>query len=236
MNPKIVVTGHRGFIGSHLMKRIDAVGLDIKEGNNILTCDLPEADIVIHLAAEPGVISSMKSPVQTVENNIVGTVRLLERYKKSKFIFASTGGAIQEKTLSPYGLSKLCAEEFVKLMHKNYVILRFSNVYGYGSRSVVDKFLAWNIVIFGDGKQTRTFVYIDDLVEGIIKSLEWEVGAYHFGTDQNYSILELAEATKKPISFLPAREGEFYHSSVENTTPNWIPKVDVMDYIRNEIR
>lgn len=230
---KILVTGHLGFIGSHLMKKIDAIGLDIKEGNDILTCDLPDADTVIHLAAQPGVMASIEDPVKTVENNITGTVRLLKRYKNSKFIFASTGGAIQKEIISPYGLSKFCAEEFVKLMHDDYVILRFSNVYGAGSRSVVDKFLKEDITIYGDGTQMRTFVYIDDLVEGVVNSLDWAKGSYHFGTDQDYSIIELAEAMKKPIKFSAAREGELIYSKVENTTPNWQATIDVSQYIRS---
>lgn len=230
---KILVTGHLGFIGSYLTKKLDSIGLDLKddEGNDILDCALPDADVVIHLAAQPGVIASTKDPVGTVHNNITGTVRLLQRYKDAKFIFASTGGAIQDEILSPYGLSKFCAEEFVKLLHKNYVILRFSNVYGKGSRSVVDKFLNEDITIYGDGLQRRTFVHIDDLVDGIIKSLDWDSGSYHLGTDQNYSINSLAIATKKPVRYEPPRDGEIIYSRVDNTTPNWMAKTDVMEYI-----
>ncbi len=59
----ILITGHLGFIGSYLTKKIgNFVGLDIKDGNDILTCDLPDAEVVIHLAAEPGVVKSIEEP------------------------------------------------------------------------------------------------------------------------------------------------------------------------------
>jgi nucleoside-diphosphate-sugar epimerase len=193
---------------------------------------LPEADTVIHLAAQPGVINSMKDPVNTVNNNITGTVRLLQHYKNAKFIFASSGGTIQETIECPYGLSKFCGEEFVKMMHDNYVILRFANVYGKNSRSVIDKFLRDDITIYGDGSAMRTYVYIDDLVRGIIQSLNWDKGTYHFGSDQNHSVKEIADLIGKPIIYEDWREGELKNAILKNTTPNWTPKIDVVKYIR----
>ena len=181
----VLLTGHKGFIGGHLTSD---VGIDLKDGENILSCPLPDADVVIHLAAQPGVINSMKDPVHTVNNNITGTVRLLNHYKDAKFIFASSGGTIQETIESPYGLSKFCGEKFVKLMSKNYVILRFANVYGHGSRSVIDKFLNEDITIYGDGSAMRTYVHIDDLVRGIKQAIDWPTGTYYFGSEQNYSV------------------------------------------------
>jgi UDP-glucose 4-epimerase len=233
---KILITGHMGFIGSYLVKKFDNfIGIDIKEGNDILTCDLPDADVVIHLAAEPGVITSVLDPFKNAETNILGTIRLVKRYKDSKFIFASSGGTIQEKIISPYGLSKYCCEEYIKLISNNYVILRFPNVYGVGSRSVADKFLKDDIVIYGDGSANRTYGYIDDIVEAIIKSMDWEQGTYKLGGDQNYTVLEIAEAIGKPITFAPKRAGELDHSSLENTTPNWQLKVDLLDYIKQNL-
>lgn len=95
MGVKVLITGHEGFVGSYLLKHLpDAIGLDIKSGNDILTCDLPDADVVIHLAAKPGVVASMDEPYANAETNVMGTLRLLERYKDAKFIFASSGGTI----------------------------------------------------------------------------------------------------------------------------------------------
>lgn len=229
----ILVTGHRGFIGSYLMEKINATGLDIVEGNDILTCDLPDADVVIHLAARPGVVASMKEPLESAKTNILGTIRLAERYKDKKFIFASSGGTIQETIESPYGLSKFCAEEYIKLLCDDYVILRFANVYGKGSRSVVDKFLKEDITIYGDGSATRTYVYIDDMVRGIIDAMSWPKGSYYFGSNQNYTVSQIAQAVGKPVRHESWRPGELRKSSLKNTTPNWYPTVDVLDYIKS---
>lgn len=214
------------------MKEIDAIGLDIKEGNDILTCDLPDADIIIHLAAEPGVIASMENPYKNAETNILGTIRLLKRYPNAKFIFASSGGTIQDEIISPYGLSKKTCEEYIKLLSNNYVILRFPNVYGKGSRSVADKFLNNDIVIYGDGSQNRTYGYVDDIVKAILKSMDWKQGTYKLGGNQNYTVLEIAQAIGKPIKFEGKRKGELAHSSLDNVTPNWSAQVDLMDYIK----
>jgi len=233
----ILVTGHLGFIGPYLIEQLkvygyDVIGIDLKEGKNILSCDLPEADIVIHLAAQPGVVYSMEDPVHTVDTNITGTVRLLHHYKNAKFIFASSGGTIQETIECPYGLSKFCGEEFVKLMSDNYVILRFANVYGKNSRSVIDKFYKDDkVVIYGDGSAMRTYVFIDDLVRGIIQSIGWDKGTYHFGSDQNYSVQEIADLIGKPITYEGWRKGELKNATLKNTTPDWQPFMDVKEYI-----
>ena len=232
---KIVITGHLGFIGSYLTKHLDATGLDIKEGNDILDCDLPNADTVIHLAAEAGVVASVADPFTNARTNILGTIRLLKRYAHAKFIFASTGGAIQETIESPYGLSKDTCERYVKMLHSNYVILRFPNVYGLGSRSVADKFLNDPIEIFGDGSANRTYAHVDDVVRGIIQSLDWPQDTYKLGTDQNYTVLQIAEAIGKPVRFSPARHGELAHSSLPNRTPDWKDTIELMDYIKERL-
>lgn len=240
MDKRVVVTGHLGFIGSYLMEHLpEAIGLDIKEGNDIMSCRLPEADIVIHLAAVPGVIASVADPYTSAQTNILGTVRLLEHYKSAKFIFASSGGTIQETIESPYGLSKKTCEEYIKLLHDNYVILRFSNIYGEGSRSAVDKFLNEDkITIYGDGSTYRIYAYIDDVIEAILLSLDWELGTYKLGTLQRYSVLEIVQAIGKPYSFAPARKGEITHpdSRLLNETPNWFSRTELMDYINGKIR
>lgn len=234
---KVLLTGHKGFIGSRLNKKLIAFGIDMKNGNNILDCALPDVDVVIHLAAVSDVLWSVSNPTETVRNNVLGTVRLAERYRNTKFIFASTGGAIQDKITSPYGLSKYCAEEFIKMICSNYVILRFANVYGEGGHSAVDKFIQEDsITIYGDGSQTRTWVYADDIVQGIQDSIQWKKGLYQFGTDQNYTMLEIARATGKPIKFIDFKEGELKFSSVPNTTPGWQPTVDVIDYIKSRVK
>lgn len=231
---KILVTGSDGFIASYLLpelKNHEVLGLDIKSGNDILECELPAADVVIHLAAEPGVVASVKDPYSNARTNILGTIRLLERYRGTKFIFASSGGTIQETIESPYGLSKKTCEEYIKLLHDNYVILRFPNVYGKGSRSVIDKFLNDDITIYGDGDAQRTYGYVGDVVRAIIMSLDWNTGLYKLGSYQDYTVRQIAEAIGKPISYESKREGELDYSTLINSAPDWETTVDAMDYI-----
>jgi UDP-glucose 4-epimerase len=233
---KILITGHMGFIGSYLIKEFDAIGLDLKNGNDILNCELPEVDVVIHLAAKPGVVDSISDLFGNAHTNILGTIRLAEAYKNKRFIFASSGGTIQKTIESPYGLSKFCAEEYIKLICKDYVILRYPNVYGKNSRSVIDKFINDKILtIYGDGNARRTFVHINDIVEATLMSIEWNSGTYHCGGLQNYSINELAEITRKEIEYSPNRPGELVYSSLRNTTPNWSESVDVIDYMKKNL-
>lgn len=233
----IVVSGHEGFIGSYLMEHLppDTVGLDIKSGNDILNCPLPEADTVIHLAAEPGVIASMEDPCKNAQTNILGTIRLANHYKDSKFIFASSGGTIQETIESPYGLSKKTCEEYIKLLMRHWVILRFPNVYGEGSRSVVDKFLNQDRnIVYGDGGQTRTYGHVSDVVRGVVKALDWpEQQTYKFGGKQNYTVKEIGEAIGRPLTYLMTRPGELAYSRLDNITPDWETTVELMDYIKD---
>lgn len=236
---EILVTGGSGFIGGYLLPELGEVtNLDIKEGNDILECELPDADVVIHLAAEPGVVKSVEDPYTNARTNILGTIRIAERYKDSKLIFASSGGTIQEAIESPYGLSKYTCEEYIKLLHNNAVILRFPNVYGKGSRSVVDKFLAEDeLTIYGDGRTNRIYAHVTDVVRALLLSIDWEPGTYKLGTNQRYSVLEVAQATGKPITHLEARKGEITHtnSQLPNETPNWKANIELLDYIKENI-
>lgn len=232
---RVLVTGDEGFIGSYLTKRLkNYEGFDLKSYKDILTDTMPNADVVIHLAAQTSVLESVKEPFDDAMTNILGTIRLLKRYPNAKFIFASSGGAIQETIASPYGLSKYCAEEYIKLLHNNYVILRFPNIYGKGSKSVVDKFINEDIKIYGDGTATRDYVYVEDLVSAIIQSISWKQRTYSLGSGENVSVLDIAKATGKPYRFTKKKEGELQDSYVRNTAP-WKPKMKVLDYVRANV-
>lgn len=151
-------------------------------------------DIIVHLAANTGVPKSVANPELDFESNAGGTFRMLEAARQSgikRFIFATSGAPagnaqppITEQSflepISPYGASKLAGEGYCSAYHHCFgldtVALRFSNVYGPYSRhktSVVAKLLSacsegkdWPI--YGDGTQTRDFLYVDDLVQAII--------------------------------------------------------------------
>jgi UDP-glucose 4-epimerase len=153
-------------------------------------------DIIVHLAANTGVGPSVENPRLDCLTNVIGIFNYLDAARINKvprFIFSSSGAPAGEvlppiheeippHPVSPYGASKLAGEGYCSAFNKTFgidtVTLRFGNVYGPGSfrkNSVVAKFIrqALNgetIKIFGDGTQTRDFIYIDDLVDALISS------------------------------------------------------------------
>lgn len=224
---KILLTGHRGNIGSKLATHLESyIGIDTKDGRNLLTCELPpEVDLIYHLAAHAPVEDSWKDPVRTMEN-LTSTVRLATAYPNTKIIFASTGASLDPA--SPYGLSKWAANEYLKRFHDNAVVLYFPNIFGL-PRSVVDIFKGKDeVTIFGDGKQVRDYVHVDDIVKGLLKAKDWPKGEYFMGSGIGTNLLELAEG--KEVIFKPMRK-EARESVLENTTPNWKPKIDVIEYL-----
>lgn len=244
---KILITGYRGNIGSRLHHELDIVefgsvvrnnmyiseiiGIDTKEGKNLITCDLPkDVDLIYHLAAHAPVEFSWNDPVRTMEN-LDTTVRLAHAYPDAKIVFASTGASIDPA--SPYGFSKWACNEYLKRFHKNSVILYFPNIFGI-PRSVVDIFKGKEeVVIYGDGKQTRDYVHVDDIVRGLVKARDWPAGEYFMGSGKKTSLLQLAEG--KTVQFKEKRK-EARESVLRNTTPKgqWKPKINVIDYI-NEV-
>jgi UDP-glucose 4-epimerase len=169
-----------------------AVG-DIRDHKTCLRC-CDGIDYVIHLAANTGVAPSVQDPRSDMETNVTGTFNMLEGARKNsvaRFIFASSGAPIGEteppiheekapRPVSPYGASKLSGEGYCSAYYRTYglktISLRFGNVYGPLSdhkNSVVAKFFKRALAgepleIFGDGNQTRDFIYIDDLIIAII--------------------------------------------------------------------
>lgn len=153
-------------------------------------------DIIVHFAANTGVPISVQHPREDCMSNVVGTFNYLEGARQNKvprFIFASSGAPAGEvkppiheelppHPVSPYGASKLAGEGYCSAYFKTYkvetVALRFGNVYGPGSghkSSVVAKFIKQAIngealEIYGDGSQTRDFIYIDDLINAVYRA------------------------------------------------------------------
>lgn len=224
----ILITGHMGFIGSRLSKRLgSAIGVDVRDGMNILTCDLPEVDVIYHLAAQSSVESSWHDPVHDMDN-VRMVARLAKHYPEAKIIYANSCASVDRS--SPYGFSKWAAGEYLKCFHKNTVNCIFPNIFGSGSRSVVDIFKGKDeVTVFGDGEQTRDYVHVDDIVEGLVRASEWPAGDYFMGSGTSLSVLDLAKG--KAMQFAPARK-EAREVVVPNTTPNWKPIINVLEYIK----
>ena len=202
-----------------------------------------------HLAAQADVRVSIEQPAFDAEVNLIGTVNVLEaaRAQHVKVVFSSTGGAIYGECerpadedsprlpLAPYGTSKLAGEEYLatwsRLYGAGHVSLRYGNVYGprqdpHGEAGVVAIFFGriangQELHIFGDGRQTRDYVYVADVVAATLASAEGPVGVYNVGTGIETSVLDLAEACKRAsgvdaeVVFDPPRLGELSRSVLD---------------------
>jgi UDP-glucose 4-epimerase len=210
----------------------------------------PEA--IFHLAAQIDVRLSVADPGYDALTNVAGTANLLEAGRANgarRFVFASTGGAIYGETdvmptpetteprpMAPYGTSKLCAEQYLGLYERLHgmstVALRFGNVYGprqdvHGEAGVIAIFCGRlrrgeELRVFGNGEQTRDYIYVGDLVEAIATAGEGDAtGAINLGTEEETSVLRIAEILKDlsgspaEIDFQPARLGEIDRSVLD---------------------
>lgn len=225
----ILVTGNKGYIGSLLYSKVDGLGIDLKDGLNLLSCDLPKGvDVIYHLAAQSFVESSHHDPLHDLDNIRI-TARLVKEYPDARIIYANSAAA-KEPIMSPYGFSKWASAEYLKRFHKDYVICTFPNIYGRNTKSVVDIFKnSEDVFVYGDGLQTRDYVHVDDIIGGLIKAATWPVGEYEMGSGKATTVLELAQG--KNITFMPPRK-EARESILKNTTPNWEPKIKVLEYIQ----
>lgn len=241
---KILITGHRGYIGSRLLQHLikneergtEIHGIDLKDGNDVMTAPLPvDIDVVYHLAAQAGAIPSMHNPIWDAHANILGSIRVASFYAKQakKIVFVTSAAATDPK--SPYGLSKKTAEGYFDMMTDNTVMLRLSSIFGDKPVGVVDSFIrAKECVVYGDGSALRDFVHVDDIIQGLVLAQNWDPGKYEMGTEKGTTIKEIAEATGKSIIYKDARPGELHSSILRNTTPNWKPTIDVIDYVRSK--
>jgi UDP-glucose 4-epimerase len=193
-------TGRREFVS----EAATLVVHDIREPFEV------EADVIYHLAAQADVGTSMERPAFDASVNVVGTVNALEaaRAVGARFVFSSTGGAIygeverpapedaERRPVSAYGIAKLAAETYIagwnRIHGSGHVVLRFANVYGPRQSAeleggVVSIFMerlarGEETLVFGDGEQSRDFVYVGDVVEAVLAGAETDGGIFNIGT------------------------------------------------------
>jgi UDP-glucose 4-epimerase len=239
--------GNRDHVGDDLAGTI--VG-DVAD-RDVLAIALDGVEAVIHLASETGVVPSVEEPGRDFEGNILPTFRLLEACRArgiGRFVFASTGAAVGEvpppiheevlpKPLSPYGAGKLAGEAYCHAYAASFgmetAALRFSNVYGpfslHKRGNAVPQFIKRclrgdDLVIYGDGTQTRDFIYVEDLCDCIHRATITDGVAgevFQVATGVETPILDLARLVQKitgastEIRFAPPRAGEVYRSRAD---------------------
>ena len=262
-------TGRR----ENLTGRATVHELDIREPLDGLFRELrPEA--VVHLAAQADVGTSVEQPVLDAEVNVLGTLNVLEaaRPHSAQVVFSSTGGAIYgecerpareddpRRPVSPYGTAKLAAEEYLatwnRLHGTNHVTLRFANVYGPRQLAKLeggvvaiftDRLRAGEgVTIFGDGSQTRDFVYVGDVVEAVLAAIGTEGGPYNVGTGAETSVLDLFDACRRiagaepDAEHAPARPGDALRSvldvSLAERELGWRPRTALEQGLRETWR
>ncbi len=233
-------------------------------------------NIVMHLAAQMDVRKSVEDPIFDAQVNVLGMLNVLQqaiRHGVRKLVFSSSGGAIygeQEmypapeshvtKPLSPYGISKLCGEQYLSYYQRvsglQIVSLRYANVYGPrqdpdGEAGVVAIFIQKLLnneqaIVNGNGRQTRDFVYVEDVVEANLAVLSQETqGTYNVGTGEETSINDLlrilvahTNSTCKEVHG-PAKSGEQIRSVIDSSKLrqelSWEPRVELSEGLKRTV-
>lgn len=275
---RVCVTGGAGFIGSHLVDRLIALGHTVLVIDNLTTgvrefvnpkatfieMDVRDANIesifadfkpqvVFHEAAQTMVPASMENPKMDCDVNLLGLVNILEASRKHKvehFLMPSSAAVYGEldtlpltedmigKPTSFYGLTKLTGEGYLRIYEQAFglktVCFRYSNVYGPrqgdgGEGGVISIFTrlineGQGLTIFGDGEQTRDFIYVDDVVEANIKAMNHPelTGIYNISTNTSTSVNKLMSYFKSisnkdlPVYYEAERTGDIRHSRLCN--------------------
>ncbi len=220
-------------------------------------------EVCFHLAAQADVPTSVRRPDFDAEVNVLGTIRVLEAAGTgTSVVFSSTGGAIYgeldrpareddpRRPLSPYGVAKLAAEEYLatwnRLHGTSHGTLRFGNVYGPRQEAgleggVVAIFLnamaaGEETTIYGDGGQSRDFVHVDDVVGGLLRA-PGQPGVANIGSGVETTVLELHERCRavtgdeRPPRQAPARHGDLRRNvldvSLAERELGWRPEISL---------
>jgi UDP-glucose 4-epimerase len=254
--------------------------LDIRSSDAAQLVAEQRYDVVAHLAAQIDVRKSVADPIHDAGVNILGTLNLLEAIrgsahaKQTRFVFASTGGALygeftvppsredeEKNPEAPYGIAKCGVEYYLAYYARVHGLdtasVRFGNVYGprqdpHGEAGVVAIFCGRildgrALTIFGDGEQTRDYVYVGDVAEAVVRAStaplpapgRLDARAFNIGTGVGTSVLRLARILKDAsrsdvaIEHAPRRPGEMQHSVLDvdkaREVLGWVARVSIED-------
>ena len=231
----------------HVPEGVELVERDVREPlGDVFARFRP--DTVFHLAAQADVRVSVERPAEDAAVNVLGTVHVLAAAQEqdAKIVFSSTGGAIYGECerpareddplapISPYGTAKLASESYIatfnRLHASEHTVLRYANVYGPRQEAELEggvvaiffeRFRAGEpATIYGDGRQTRDFVYVSDIVDANLAGVDAQ-GVFNAGSGRETSILELhelcrrASGTEGEPEFAPERLGEIQRSVLD---------------------
>jgi UDP-glucose 4-epimerase len=227
-------------------------------------------EVCFHLAAQADVGTSVERPDYDADVNVVGTVRLLEAAREhgTQIVFTSTGGAMygecegpapetkERNPISPYGISKLSGEEYLagwnRLHGTRHVALRLGNVYGARQEAgleggVIAIFLermaaGERATIYGDGEQTRDFVFAGDVVRALLAAAGRAGGVFNVGTGRETTVNELhalcraVTGVSEEPEYGPARPGDVRRSVLDSSLAarelGWTPATTLEDGLR----
>jgi UDP-glucose 4-epimerase len=263
-------SGHRDRIPDAVPLHVVDI-TDTTAVTDIITTSQPE--VIYHLAAQISVRHSVTDPQHDTTANVLGTLNIVTAATsvEARVIMASTGGAmygdgvpmptpetVLPQTQAPYGISKYCAEQYLALYNRlhggRHIALRLGNVYGprqdpHGEAGVVAIFCGLiaqdkTPTIFDDGKQTRDYLYVADIVDAFLASTHYtgNESVFNIGTGSGTSVLELLDAVNAAAGtsvtpvFAPARDGEWRHGALDSsraaTELGWQAAIQLSDGIR----
>ena len=237
----------------HVPKAIRLVEGDVRDAEGLARLFASEGfDSVVHLAAQTMVPYSLSHPEEDCQINLLGLINILEccrKYTVKHIVFSSSAAVYgdnlniplheEEKPMptSAYGITKMASEHYLRMYHDLYglntTVLRFANVYGErqgaggegGVVSIFCKLLAagQGVTVFGNGEQTRDFVYAGDIAEALWRGSQLE--GHHvinISTQKETSVNQLLAAFKQavgrefPVQYAPIREGDIFRSVLAN--------------------
>lgn len=269
---RAVVTGGSGFIGSNLTKELTNRGYTVytidnsPENNSTGKFNINQIyklhwnpDVIFHLAAQSRVQPSFDDPRRSFDDNVKGTLSVLEWAKQNncKVVYAGSSSKHHDPYDSPYATTKMMGEELCFMFRKcydlNVEVARFYNVYGPNEsldpingnvigiwRWCIEN--GYNPSIVGDGEQKRDFIDVRDIVDGLIRIAETDQShedGWELGTGRNHSINELAVMFKERFdcnfTYIDDQKGNYRETLNTNTDASdrlgWSAERKLIDYI-----